>query len=325
MARSSHRLRSRLRYHGLCLRIPLIASCFHNVTAMPYHLVERQQQSKNVLFRYADNLPHDTRNRIRRGPARIPFVGELPVSSRHRIPRVPPTRATYSAKHIPWESTWLIIFLSILITLSIAWALYLAYTRTQRAVSGDRPRSRRKFGSSTELPVLRNHHDHNTLALGAPSRSFSFGLSKRRKPPPPSLDLEASKPREGVKKGWWASLPSVVQGRGGALHPQQNPTVDANEEGDSTGSGWTSSSTYSTGAGARLMAQMVPKSMSSAVERLGWGPSTESLPSGMLGEGEEGSGLPVTEEREDGGLGLGRYFGAGGVGIRREGGLEGLG
>lgn len=175
--------------------------------------------------------------------------------------------------------------------------------------------------SPAEFAASRGNHDLDTLGVGAPSRSF--GLNKRRKPPPPSLDLEALKPRKGTKRGWWNSLPSIVPGRGNAFAPSYSKSRDVEDnngaEGSGSGSGsvWTSGSAYSAGAGARLIAEMVPEGVSAAVDSSVWG-SRESLVSRMLGDGEEESGLPISEDREKELSVLGKYFEEGGVGIKKD-------
>ncbi|KAL8922312.1 MAG: hypothetical protein Q9208_005282 [Pyrenodesmia sp. 3 TL-2023] len=286
---------------------------------MPYHLLERPEQAKHVLFHNADGLApaaHDTAKSVtQRHP---PSVVELPAST--RIPRGSPPHATHSSRRSPSASAGLSIILCGLITVLIIWALYLLYTRLHRRSRPRRSPHHRKFVSPATSTDLR---DDRPRAPDRPwhVRGLSFGASRRRKPPPPSLDLEALKPAKGQRKGLWASLPVAVQGKGSAGEPSSsNRKGNAADgaEGSSSTSAWSSSSAYSAGAGARLIAQMVPERVRSAIGSSAWG-SGESLVERMLGEEDGKDELPVAEEREDGELGLGKYFGDGAVGIKREG------
>ncbi|KAL8727634.1 MAG: hypothetical protein Q9181_005639 [Wetmoreana brouardii] len=310
------------RFRTRIITLILAPGLLQHVTAMPYHLLTQPQQIKDNLFRHLstqDGSSQTTRNRVRRGTVKAPLVGNLPKSSRHLISRVPPPHVTRPLKDRPAVPTWLITALAIPIAISIFWAIYLLYTRFQRimfASPSSTPLSsnnNHREDSNQELArTSDDHHDRrNNTMLGTPSRSF--GLAKRRKPPPPSLDLEALKPRsEARRTGWWDALPSVVPGRGNAFHPSYSTDRRADES-----SGSASGSAYSAGAGARLIARMVPEGVGSAVAGSAWS-SGSSLVERMLGDGEEGLLLPVSEEREDGGGGLERYFGDGGVGIRRD-------
>lgn len=122
-----------------------------------------------------------------------------------------------------------------------------------------------------------------------------------------------------MKRGWWDALPSIVPGRGNTFTPsysarkgkEHGKVAEATASGSS--SAWSSSSAYSAGTGARLIAEMVPARLSSATKGSVWG-SRENLASKMLGVEEEGDVLPIAEDRED--EKLGRYFGNGGVGIK---------
>ncbi|KAL9002125.1 MAG: hypothetical protein Q9188_004927 [Gyalolechia gomerana] len=255
----------RYRSSPLPIALPILASTLSHVTAMPYHLLERPQKAKDILFRPPEIVPYDTRDRVRRSATKTPFIAELPASSRHLIPRVPPPRAISSTKSAPRTSPWLTVILSMLVIVVLACTLYLLYTRIQEAIFGPRhsPRKSKELMSPAESAASRGNHDLDTLGVGTPSRSF--GLNKRRKPPPPSLDLEALKPLKGTKRGWWDSLPSIVPGRGNAFTPSYSKSRDGEdsnraERSDSgSGSAWTSGSAYSAGAGARLIAEMVPE------------------------------------------------------------------
>ncbi|KAL8748262.1 MAG: hypothetical protein Q9184_007454, partial [Pyrenodesmia sp. 2 TL-2023] len=295
---------------------------FFSHLVMPYHLLERPQQAKNILCHNAEDLPHDTRNRLRRGGTQRPppSIAELPASTRYQsIPRVSPPHATHSTKHPPRASAGLSIILCGIITALVLWALYLLYTRLQRR-SGCRCSPNHKKvvspAASTDFRDDRRRGPNSPWHI----RGLSFGGSRRRKAPPPSLDLEALKPAKGQRKGLWASLPEAVQGKGSAgtvsSSTQKRDGVDS-AEGSSSTSAWSSSSAYSAGAGASLIAQMVPERVRSAVAGSAWG-SGESLVDRIRGEEEGQNGMLVTEEGEDGELGLGRYFEDGGVGIKRE-------
>lgn len=297
---------------------------------MPYHLLERTQQAKNILFHNADDLPRDTRNRLRRAVTQqpSPFVAEIPASARYqRVPRVSPPRRTHSVKHTPRASAGLSIILCGIVTVFVICALYLLYTRLQRRVGPRRsPRLRKKITSPIESPTTsRGNQRRSGTDRAWHIRGLSFGVSRRRKAPPPSLDLEALKPPRGSRKGFWASLPEAVRGKGsaGTLVSSARKSIGVNGvEGSSSSSSsssgaWSSSSAYSAGAGARLIAQMVPEGLRSAVAGSAWG-SGESLADRMLGVEEGEDGLPVAEKRADGELGLGKYFEEGGVGIKRE-------
>ncbi len=304
---------------------------------MPYHLLERTQQAKNILFHNADDLPHDTRNRLRRAVTQqqpSPFVTEIPASTRYQsIPRVSPPRRTHGGKHAPRASAGLSIVLCgiIIVTVFVICALYLLYARLQRRRAGPRRSSRlgKLITSPIESPTTsRDNRPRPGMDRAWHIRGLSFGGSRRRKAPPPSLDLEALKPARGSRKGggFWASLPEAVQGMGSAgtlvSAARKSVGVDSGEggSGSSSSGAWSSSSAYSAGAGARLIAQIVPEGVRSAVAGSAWG-SGDSLADGMLGVGKGGDGLPVKEGvRADGelGLGLGKYFEEEGVGIKRE-------
>ncbi|KAL8704532.1 MAG: hypothetical protein Q9201_002306 [Fulgogasparrea decipioides] len=311
------------------ITLTLAPGLLQHVTAMPYHLLGQTQQAKGNLFRRSpteDGPAQTTRNRIRRGTVEARLAGILPKPSRHLSPRVPPPHVTHPVKDRPAVPTWLITALAIFIAIAIFWAIYLLYTRFQRImfaspsspplsnnnnINNNNKNHRKKDFNLESVLTLDDHHDRrNSTVLGTPSRSF--GLNKRRKPPPPSLDLEALKPRrEARRTNWWDALPSIVPGRGNAFTPSWSTNLRADAS-----SGSASGSAYSAGAGARLIARMVPEGVGSAVADSAWS-SGSSLVERILGDGE-GVVLPVTEEREDRVGDLERYFGDGRVGIRRD-------
>ncbi|KAL8936158.1 MAG: hypothetical protein Q9216_005077 [Gyalolechia sp. 2 TL-2023] len=291
---------------------------------MPYHLLDRPQQAKNILFRYSDMASRDTRNRVRRSATKIPYVAELPVSSHDLIQRAARPHPFASTKSAPPTSPWLTVMLAILSVMVFASALYLGYTRHRSAIFSRRiSRKDKEIMSPAEFAAFYDRRHHSALGWRAPSGSF--GLNKRRKPPPPSLDLEALKPQKGTKRGFWDSLPSIVPGRGNAFTPSYSKKEDEGNSksaggsgnGSGSGSAWSSSSAYSAGAGAKLIAEMVPERLSSAMKGSMWG-SQESLVSRIVGDEEEGGVLPVIEDTEDDMSLLGKYFEAGGVGIKAE-------
>ncbi|KAL8900952.1 MAG: hypothetical protein Q9207_005449, partial [Kuettlingeria erythrocarpa] len=223
---------------------------------MPYHLLERTQQAKNILFHNADDLPHDTRNRLRRAVSQqqpSPFVTEIPASTRYQnIPRVSPPRRTHSVKHAPRASAGLSIILCGIIIVFVICALYVLYTRLQRRRAGPRrsPRLRKIITSPLESPnTSRDNRRRPGMDRGWHFQGLSFGSSRRRKAPPPSLDLEALKPATGSRKGagFWASLPEAVQGMGsaGTLVSAARKSIGGDSvegsSGSSSGGAWSSS------------------------------------------------------------------------------------
>ncbi|KAL8943573.1 MAG: hypothetical protein Q9211_000927 [Gyalolechia sp. 1 TL-2023] len=289
---------------------------------MPYHLLERPQKTKDILFQTSEVEHYDTRNRLRRSATRAPFIAAQTASSGHLVARVPPPHPISASRSTPRTSPWLTVILPLFVIVVLACAIYLAYTRIQSAIFGPRhSRNHKKLMSPAGFAASRGTHDHDNLGRGASNRSF--GLNKRRKPPPPSLDLEALKPQKGIKRGWWDSMPSIVPGRGNASTPSYPKSRDdgdsksAGGSGSGSGSAWTSGSAYSAGAGARLIAEMVPEGLNSAVKDSIWG-SRESLLSRILGDRDDESVLPVAADREDQALMLAKYFEHGGVGIKAE-------
>ncbi|KAI4142950.1 MAG: hypothetical protein L6R39_004768, partial [Caloplaca ligustica] len=116
---------------------------------MPYHLLPRQQHTKDVLFRYPNNYkynvgPHniDIRNRVRSRARALspPLVTETQESSTRRRAISPLRAADYSTIHTPmfW---W--VFATCL-ALLILYAFYIASTRLRHPDRSPLPQKKKQ-------------------------------------------------------------------------------------------------------------------------------------------------------------------------------------
>ena len=156
---------------------------------------------------------------------------------------------------------------------------------------------------------------------GLPSTSSFGGLNRRKKAPPRELDLEAL----GLRRRRESLL---------LVEASRRCVAPGGMEDESSGT----SSGYSAGAGARVLASMVPGDVSPAMATAGWSSGSSladkgvalvergsqlmdkgrGMMAGIVGGEDGGEGLPAVEDARDGDDGLGKYFREGGVGIRRE-------
>ncbi|KAL9054462.1 MAG: hypothetical protein Q9206_003524 [Seirophora lacunosa] len=273
---------------------------------MPYHLLERPQQTKNILFQPSDIIPPSTRNRVRRSATEPSFTADSPAPSRHLLTRAPHQDAGSLAKATataPTSPRLIGMLLFALVIIIFARACYIAYTaRIESAASfGPRPPSRqsKKGLSRAKFPARRDSHDHEGLRLGVPAQSF--GLNKRQKAPPPSLDLEAMKPQHGVKGEWRDLFPLAVPGTENVFMPARSTSRDGEDRKSARESLNISRSgrPYSAGNVASLTAEGLLERASTGVR--GWmRGSRESLVSSMLGYEGGRSVLPDAVKDRDG-------------------------
>ncbi|KAL8959583.1 MAG: hypothetical protein Q9193_003582 [Seirophora villosa] len=272
---------------------------------MPYHLLERPQQAKHILFQPSDIVPPSTRNRVRRSVTKPFFTAEAPAPLRHLIPRAPHqdagslAKATATAPTSPWLTGMLLFALVIIIC---ARACYLAYSARIESAAFFGPRSSEKKSEKARSPAKlpARHGCHDAVEPGAPARSF--GLNKRRKAPLPSLDLEALKPHQGVKTGWNDSLPLAVPGTGNVFMPACSTSSDGEDRKSATRESlhtWSSGRAYSASTGVSLTTEGLPGRASTTVR--GWMRGLrESLVNRMLGDGVGESVLPIAVKDRDG-------------------------
>ncbi|KAL8735765.1 MAG: hypothetical protein Q9166_000628 [cf. Caloplaca sp. 2 TL-2023] len=266
-----------------------------NAAAMPYHLHDREQQAKDNLYRQIFGTSfHDSPAQINKRELRRSTIAQYTQAQilprQLPKPQVPPGRNESTTKAGEVTPTWLIAVLSVLALVALAWALHFAYIylhlrSSNTAKHHKKPPDPESF-ELTQYQTINHHARQRSSSLSAGhlipslSRSFALGnLSKRRKLPPPNLDLEALKPSKGSKRGFWRYLPSIIQtGVDCFTSPYLsggNGTLGYDGARDDNGD---SGSAYDVGAGARLLKDM---GLSSAVATAGWNES------GGLREDEE--------------------------------------
>ncbi|KAL9582466.1 MAG: hypothetical protein Q9212_003274 [Teloschistes hypoglaucus] len=188
---------------------------------MPYHLLYRPQQTKDILFRPPHTLlpqiesfrsssyRHSGKQIVERDPTRPPH---LRTSRRVSVPLTP--KQTF---------IWLAfaIILALILGVGCLYAEHLWRKSLSNSYCPSRGRRRHKKKHSIDLSFLTPRINVGIPELAFPTPNFSLsGLSKRRKAPPPSLDLEALKPGKGDKKrSWWGRLPSIISARASAFTP----------------------------------------------------------------------------------------------------------
>ncbi|KAL8639764.1 MAG: hypothetical protein Q9228_003236 [Teloschistes exilis] len=195
------------------------------VAAMPYHLLYRPQQTKDILFR----PPHTTSPQIEsshssnNGHGGTNFHDSKAIAERD--PPRPPNPTTPRRASVPLAPKETFIWLAFLIIVAfILGVLCLYFEHLWRkwifnSYCPPRSRRRHKNKSSIDLSFLTRKIPTGIPELAFPTPSFSLsGPSKRRKAPPPSLDLEALKPRKGDRRrSWWGGLPSIISARASAI------------------------------------------------------------------------------------------------------------
>ncbi|KAL8676989.1 MAG: hypothetical protein Q9186_006549, partial [Xanthomendoza sp. 1 TL-2023] len=253
---------------------------------MPYHLLPRVQKLKDALFPISypvaqtstSGSPQDIRDPVRRRstPNQKPPL----FSSRHAIPRLsnPYNEPAAGAAGIPRWLSVVFLLVAVMAVVWVIWAVCITYThflRPSPSARGSRYHQKKKYPDSEssafelEYPNGGDWRGRDSLSLPNPSRSFSIaGSSKRRKSPPPSLDLEAL--RDGNTRGgrWWRGLSRVTQRKVNSYLSGKNTTMgyDGVEDDDDVDLGRRreSGSGYDINASARLLRDL-GIGMSSAV------------------------------------------------------------
>ncbi|KAL8947797.1 MAG: hypothetical protein Q9183_007749, partial [Haloplaca sp. 2 TL-2023] len=268
-------------HHGISLYSALTLIIYtQTAEAMPYHLLSRPQQTKNGLFRQSPLAQNPYSHHLPKSPdlsaAELddsphitvpePLVAAVQTSSRHIIPRVPPPRGRFSQNlghrtpppnplYKSDSRPLLITFWALLLTLALLWGLYILYLRLRLGYFPSSfislPWLEQKIKTQKRKKSGHSGIGRSTAEKALPSTSSFARLNRRKKAPPTELDLEALGLRQRR-----SSLPFVEAGR----------RCVGGMEDESSGT----SSAYSTGAGARVLASMMPGDVSPAMATAGW-------------------------------------------------------